>query len=125
MARAHYENGVDKHAHTHDRFKKVVRILKCLRNEMAECGWREATAVPSFLIECLVFNSPNNLFGNNKWGDDVRFVLGFLRQHTSVEHLPSEWGEVSELKYLFRPGQKWTRQQARDFVVAAETYLSR
>ena len=32
-------------------------------------------------------------------------------------------GEVNELKYLFRSGQPWTRQQAYGFVAAAWNYI--
>jgi len=35
----------------------------------------------------------------------------------------SEWGEVSELKYLFRSPQKWTREQAHKFIDAAWDYI--
>lgn len=119
----HYDNGVAKHTRTGDRFKKVVRILKCLRNEMDVKGRPAAKPIPRFLIECLVFNVPTRCFGNIKWYDDVMAVLAFLRENTAVESLCSEWGEVSELKYLFRGGQKWTRQLAHDFVKAAEAYI--
>lgn len=119
----HYENGVAKHTRTGQRFKKVVRILKCLRNEMEEKGREVAKPIPSFLIECLVFNAPTRCFGNDKWYDDVMAVLAFLRENTAADHLCNEWGEVSELKYLFRGSHKWTRQQAHDFIKAAEAYI--
>jgi hypothetical protein len=34
-----------------------------------------------------------------------------------------KWCEVSELKYLFGDQQKWTKQQARDFIRASWQYL--
>lgn len=119
----HYANGVDKHTRTSQRFKKIVRILKCLRNEMDEKGRAAAKPIPSFLIECLVFNAPTRCFGNDKWYDDVMAVLAYLRENTAADHLCNEWGEVSELKYLFRGSHKWTRQQAHDFIKAAEAYI--
>ncbi len=119
----HYSGGVDKHSRTSDRFKKVVRILKCLRNEMVERGRPMAKPIPSFFIECLVFNATNNIFGNTKWSDDVMGVLNFLRHNTSDDSLCREWVEVSGFKWLFRGGQKWTRQQAHDFIKAAEAYI--
>lgn len=119
----HYDNGVDKHTRSHKRFKKVVRILKCLRNEMEEKGREAAKPIPSFLIECLVFNAPTRCFGHDKWYDDVMAVLAFLRENTATDELCNDWGEVSELKYLFRGSHKWTRQQAHDFVKAAEAYI--
>lgn len=119
----HYSGGVDKHGRTGDRFKKVVRILKCLRNEMDEKGRVAAKPIPSFFVECLVFNAPNSLFGNAKWSDDVMGVLKVLRQNTSEDAPCKDWLEVSGFKWLFRGGQKWTRQQAHEFIKAAEAYI--
>jgi len=119
----HYASGVEKHSRTGDRFKKVVRILKCLRNEMDEKGRAAARPIPSFLIECLVFNAPNSLFGNAKWRDDVVGVLAHISASTSSDALCHEWVEVSGFKWLFRGGQKWTRQQACEFANAAHAYI--
>lgn len=54
----HYRNGVDKNSATGRRYKRAVRILKMLRNEMAKQGVRAAQPIPSFLAECLVWNAP-------------------------------------------------------------------
>jgi len=35
----------------------------------------------------------------------------------------SEWGEINELKYLFRTGQPWTLLQAHSFASAAWDFL--
>ena len=119
----HYTNGVANHTRTGDRFKKMVRIIKCLRKEMDEKERAAAKPIPSFLVECLVFNAPTRCFGNPRWFDDVMAVLAYLRENTAADHLCSEWREVSELKYLFRGAQKWTRQQAHEFIKAAEAYI--
>ncbi len=49
----------------------------------------------------------------------LRSALGYLYVNTEKDALCNEWGEVSELKYLLRPQQKWTRQQANEFILAA------
>lgn len=118
----HYENGVDKNKRTGTRFKSIVRILKALSVEMAEKSLRSGD-IPGFLIECLVWNVPDNCFGNSQYSDDVEESLTYLFRNTETDDLCREWGEVSELKYLFNPYQKWTRQQAHDFITTAWTYL--
>ena len=55
--------------------------------------------------------------------EDVRESIIYLYNNTKDDESFKEWGEVSELKYLFRSSQKWTRQQANDFLVAAWNYL--
>ena len=47
------------------RFKAVVRILKRLRNEMVDNGHKVAGPIPSYLIECLIWNVPNEGFGHD------------------------------------------------------------
>ncbi|MBI3781933.1 MAG: nucleotidyltransferase [Deltaproteobacteria bacterium] len=118
-----YDNGVTKNTATSRRFKAVVRIIKSLCNQMVGEGIDAAKPIPSFLIECLVWNVPNNLFVHDTYAGDVRKALIHLYQQTKDDSPCSEWGEVSECKYLFRSGQPWTRVQANAFVVAAWQYL--
>jgi hypothetical protein len=98
----HYENAVAKNAETNRRFKGVVRILKTLRNLLDEAGDPHAKAVNGFLIECLVFNVPSDRFYSESWDGDVQSALAFLWASTTDDEAPSEWGEVSEWKYLFK-----------------------
>lgn len=119
----HYENGVSKNDATQKRFKAMVRVLKCLCIEMAEEGVVQARGIPGFLIECLVGNVPNDHFGHDSYRADVRATLAFLFNNTRTDQECSEWGEVNELKYLFRGSQKWTRQQAYAFIDAAWNYV--
>jgi len=118
-----YDNGVRRNEETGRRFKSVVRILKRLRNEMADAGLASAKPIPSFLIECLVWNVPNDGFGHDAYLDDVRYVIAHLWNETRSSETCREWGEINELKYLFRTEQPWTREQARTFLGAAWDYL--
>jgi hypothetical protein len=119
----HYENGVTKNTATGSRFKFIVRGLKRLRNEMADTGITAAKPIPSYLIECLVWNAPNRSFGHAEYLSDVDSVLGCTLDSTATEAGCSEWGEINELKYLFRWRQPWTLQQAHDFLGAAWKYI--
>ncbi|MBU0516837.1 MAG: nucleotidyltransferase [Proteobacteria bacterium] len=119
----HYDNGVRKNQDTGRRFKALVRILKSLRNIMEADGSEAASRLCGFSIECLTYNVPDNFFGHQSYTDDVRTGLQFLFNYTISDDLCLEWTEVSELKYLFRPTQPWTRQQAFDFVTAASNLL--
>ncbi len=117
----HYENGVRKNNATGTRFKSIVRVLKALSNEMTEKGVR-AGNIGGFLVECLVWNAPNDRFQHSTYTADVQLSLVFLYENTKADEPCREWGEVSELKYLFRPSQKWTREQANAFTVAVWNY---
>ena len=119
----HYESGVNKNTATSRRYKRGVRILKTLRNEMAEVGIGAAEPIPSFLSECLVWNAPNSAFDYDAYHPMTRAVLAHLFNDTLSDQRCGEWGEVSDLKYLFRRVQPWTREQAHAFLGAAWDYV--
>lgn len=117
-----YSNGVEKNKATGGRFKYMTRILKRLRNKMNEENIIEAAITPSFLIECLVWNTPNDNFGYSEYCTDIRNVLFHTFNETLTFEKCKEWGEVNELKYLFIR-QTWTWNQAHSFLNAAWNYL--
>ena len=118
----HYENGIGKNKQTGTRFKSIVRVLKALSNEMTEARVSGGD-IPGFLIECLVWNIPNDQFQHSTYTADVRAALAFLFNNTMTLEKCKEWGEVSELIYLFNSSQKWTWQQAHAFTSAAWDYV--
>ncbi len=114
-----YENGTSKNTATGTRFKKLVRVLKRLRDEMVAEGNATARPIPSYLIECLVWNAPNSAFRDDQYAENLRSILLHLYSNTQSDAACNEWGEVNELKYLFRSSQPWTREDVKNFVVAA------
>ncbi len=90
----HYNNGVTKNEQTTRRYKRVVRVLKSLSNEMANNGIRSAKNAPSFLIECLVFNAHNECFNYTEFKPMIREVLANLFNNTLSDDKCGEWGEV-------------------------------
>lgn len=118
----HFSNGVNKNQITNKRYKKLVRIIKKLCIDMQENNISHAKNIPGFLIECLIWNVPNNNFGNYYIIDDVRSCLAYLFNNTMNNENCDEWGEVSELIYLFK-GQKGKRQLVHNFIDAAWDYI--
>lgn len=118
-----HRNGVAKHERTFQRFKKMVRILKNLRFEMDDEHVAAAKDIPSFLIECLVWNVPDHLFNRGDYFNDMRLVLAFLIVDTGDAAKTANWREENDIKYLFHPKQPWTLKQAHDFLAAAWAYV--
>ena len=124
----HYDQGVAKNDATGRRFKRIVRILKRLRTEMAESSVKKecdaATPIPSFLIECLVFNVPNDKFNQvaETYYDDTRSVISWL-WHRINKNEHADFKEVSGMKLLFGSGQAWTAEQAKIFLASAWNYI--
>lgn len=119
----HYSNGVLKNEGTRRAFKQMVRVIKRLRNEMAERGSLAAKPIPSYLIECLVYNLPAPVLAAATWTELVRMALAHLIVNLGTDQKCVEWREVNELKYLMRPGQPWTRAEAYTFAIAAWQYI--
>lgn len=117
-----YDNAVAKHRRTNDRFKKMVRIVKNLAVEMDDAGVAAAKPIPSFLIESLVYNVPDENFDRVTFCSELRSVLAYLFNETRTDESCSKWVEENGLKWLFRD-QTWTRQQAHAFISAAWDYV--
>lgn len=118
----HYEGGCAKNVATALNFKRVVRVVKRLRDEMTQSGVNAAQPMASFLIECLLWNVPDTAFMNDTFHADVRDAFVYLYTQLEKPGPADNWLEVNGIKYLFRPEQPWTREQARDFVLAAWNY---
>ena len=119
----HYANGVEKNKRTGGRFKFVVRAVKRLRLYLVTKKVTAAEPVPSYLIECLLYNVPDTVFGGDSYKDNVQNALLTCFSATQTDEACKAWLEVNEIKYLFHPTQPWTRQQAYDFVLAAWSYV--
>ena len=117
-----YANGVAMNDATGQRFKAMVRALKNLRNEMDDQGEVAAGPIPSFLIECLVYNVPNSNFNNPGYLEDMKAVLFYAWDATQTDATCENWLEESELKWLFRSRQGLTRVQANAFLYGAWNY---
>ncbi|MPZ24600.1 MAG: hypothetical protein GEU28_13955 [Dehalococcoidia bacterium] len=118
----HLERGTEKNDRTQRRYKRVVRILKRLENEMVEKG--VIAEVPSFLIESAVYNVPDPLFNVSTWRGRVQNALGHIYEGTETNDCvgSDSWLEANGIKYLFHATQTWTHQQASEFALKAWRY---
>lgn len=119
----HYANAVEKNDLTKRSFKGCVRILKAMRYRMISDEVQSAKDAESFLVECLVWNVPNDFVLLDTWSEAVRECLAYLFNNTMNVANCGEWGEVSELKYLFRGGQHWTMESAHRFISDCWDYM--
>jgi hypothetical protein len=58
----HLQNSTTKHQATYSRFKANVRVIKNMRNRMIHVGKLEDGLAPSYFLEGMLSNVPNNLF---------------------------------------------------------------
>jgi hypothetical protein len=134
----HYANGCAKNDRTGRRYKRVVRILKRLRNHISDNPYlsaetaRRAKEVASFLIESLVYSCPDGLFGHPEIYDDVVAVLDHLKimlndpaDGKTLLTMPvwALWTEVNGIKPLFIQQQAWNLSDVIAFVEFARAYM--
>jgi hypothetical protein len=111
----HSENCTAKHQRTNHWFKPTVRIFKNMRNRMIEDGLIEDGIAPSYFIEGLLYNVPDEKFGNTY--EDI-FVECF---NWAVNADVSKLVCATELHWLVRDGSRtsWPRADYSTFVDAA------
>lgn len=122
----HTANGRDKRARTRHRFKKVVRSLKRLRDELVEFGMLKPKRVPSFFIESLVHWVPDWVFlceDDDRYGRVIR-VLDQMAVQLKDLTTTDVATEINGIKYLFHPTQPWTVVDAQVFIAAARARLA-
>lgn len=117
-----YDNGVEKNERgTGRRYKRMVRILKRVENDLVAAGKIEA--LPSYFMECLVYCVPNDRFnhgGLTPLTDDIAAVVAHIWSQTKPDGLAKDWYEPNGIKPLFGLGQKWSMADAH--TLALETW---
>lgn len=121
----HIENGKAKNKNTYRRYKRLVRIFKHIRYKMIDDGESVNEGITSFLIECLLWNTPNSTFNNNDtWAKIIKQAITYLQNKTQDEKDCKKWGEVSEMFYLFHSSRKWSVKMTNDFLAQMWNYLA-
>ena len=119
----HIENGKQKNIDTNHEYKTLVRIMKHIRNEMVDKGIVNGDKITSFLIECLIWNLPNDIITNsNTWAGTVQKSIVYLWNKIN-DNQHKEWGEVSERLYLFHSNRKWTAEETKSFLSDMYNFL--
>jgi nuclear transport factor 2 (NTF2) superfamily protein len=119
----HIDNAKKKNSETLKRYKRLTRIVKRIRYKMIDDGELVSDNISSFLLECLVWNIPDRvLLDYDTWTDRLKESLRYLYHNTKEDKDCKEWGEVSELLYLF-VSRKWDRKTVNNFILQMWTYL--
>lgn len=113
-----YDNGVAKNNATGHRYKEIVRCVKRLVGELYDDG-AIPRDYPGYLLECLVYNVPNDRFGHSRRYDDLQAVFRFLWNGLGNEGTYVGWTEPSGLLMLFRGRPDRVPANARNVIEKA------
>jgi ribosomal protein L37AE/L43A len=75
----HSANCTTKHQETNGWFKPMVRTLKNMRSRLVDDGAIKARSAPSYFLEGLLYNVPNDKFGNS-YGDTFVAAINWILQ---------------------------------------------
>jgi hypothetical protein len=103
---------------TGGRYKDMVRAIKSLEAEMVEDG-TFPRKYPGYVVECLVYNVPDELFGSSELFADLLEVFNFLWHGLSDPNVYGTWVEVNGLRFIFYPGSPHSQDFAFSFIDAA------
>lgn len=120
----HHNNGVTKNQDTNEKYKSVVRILKNVRNDLIDQSVMQLEQMPSFLIECLVWNVyPYHHFNKYSLTETTKNIIGYVWDDMRKFEKYNNYAEVSDLKWLFRGDSKHKPEQASSFMQLAWDHL--
>jgi hypothetical protein len=112
----HYKNGVKKNQDTNERYKPTVRMFKNARTYLVDRRVIPPDLAPSYFLECLLYNVPNDKFGPNlqsRFREVITWLLeaDFSRFVCQNEQLPL-FGSSPE---------QWSKDRAYRFLEAMVT----
>lgn len=109
-----YDNGVAKNNSSDRRYKRFVRALKHSENWLVDKQGMDP--VPSYLMECLVFNVPDYILTYGDLDDGFGATLDYLA--TLLQKDAESMEEPNRLKWLFKGHKKWTAAESGQLIDA-------
>ena len=111
----HHARGLKKEGAANNRFKRTVRMFKAARNRLVETKALTKDDAPSYFIECLLYNVPDQLF-KRRLAPTYVGILDWL-ETAKLEDFKCQNGQVQ----LFGPEpEQWSVKKARKFVKAMQ-----
>ena len=114
-------NGKTKNVDTNQRYKKYVRALKNAENVLVEEGVIDD--LPSYLMECLIFNVPNQTLSTGTLDYGFQETLRWMYHRLNDGTAQDKWVEPNWCKWLFKGSQKWTAAEAKQLVLKTWNHL--
>jgi predicted nucleotidyltransferase len=109
----HYDNGVEKNKRTNGWYKPTVRLFKNARTYLVDRKIIPSDLAPSYFLECLLYNVPDDKFGSS-FQDTFCNVVNWLSRANL-----SRFVCQNEQLYLFGDSpEQWSEDKARQFVMA-------
>ena len=103
-------------------YKRTVRILKVMRNNLIVLSKISEELASSFFIESLVYNVPNDHFVVCNYTQTLKNVITKLYNDMGDLAVTNKYVEVSGYKWLFGSGGKRPPANGREFMLNCWQY---
>lgn len=120
----HYENGTTKNSpnHTNGWYKPVVRVFKNARSYLLDQGLISKDLAPSYFLECLLFNVPNDRFGESYQLSYLQVLVWLIE---SLQGASSSFICQNEQMPLFgNTPEQWSIVNAQELISALSSLWS-
>ena len=111
--RQHHDRGLKKEENTNRIFKRTIRMFKAARNHLEDNHMIKKGTAPSYFIECLLYNVPDELF-KKRLDESYCDILEYL-ETVKLNRFKCQNG----IHKLFGPSKElWGQDEARKFIRA-------
>ena len=110
----HLQNGSNKNGNTSNCYKPAIRMFKNARERILANNPLLTGNYPSYFVECLLYNVPDDCFGNSFAGtycDVANFLLA-----QNPQNIAEFWCQNGQLRLFGDLSTQWNITQAQDFI---------
>ena len=103
-------------------YKKMVRIFKKIMYNMQDDGIYASKEAKGFVLECMVYNIPNNMIIQN---GEIKYTLNLqIMMNYFIERSMTLWREVNRIKFLFGIEKGKDENFYKEFISAMRRYIN-
>ena len=110
----HFQNGAHKNDNANMYYKPAVRMFKNARERIVANDPSLEGKYPSYFVECLLYNVPDNRFCSG-FAQTYFGVVSFLLMQ-SPQNLADFWCQNGQLPLFGNSSTQWDISQAIDFI---------
>lgn len=107
----HIENGSEKNEDCNQNYKRTIRMFKNVKYEMIDNNIIKEDLVPSYFIECLLFNVPNSKFSKN-----LQETYKDILEHLESTELQDFRCQNDQRDLFGNQHQQWEKFKAERFI---------
>jgi hypothetical protein len=115
----HYNNGVCKHQSCGNRYKSVVRMFKNIRTYLVDNHIIGESLAPSYFLECLLYNVPNENFSHNLQSTFCDIVNWLNNAELGIFLCQNGQTPLFSRTILGQTSEQWSIHEAREFINSA------